>query len=341
MTVTLARPSPLSGAKRESETFRIRVSEPPLAGRPPGYALGDVGHFSLSSQVAPREVDQGGAVGVHVELSGTGNLPSAITPPAREGLEWLAPEVHEQVGAIGQDVFGGKRTFDFVVRARRAGTIDLGEITLPFWDPEAKRYEVARTPLGTIRSKPSAAAAAASGADAPDQALAGLPSPRDKLEGTKSPHAHADDTSFFWLAGVGAWPLAFGVAVAGRATGRRLGHAWRSRKDSPATELKDRVAAARTACAGKDARSADAAIARVLEAATVVHAGVSVRGAVGSEVIERLERAGVRPEAASRLAELLRECEAARFAPDAADVVGARDRWARAQGAIRQLEKRG
>jgi hypothetical protein len=129
--------------------------------------------------------------------------------------------------------------------------------------------------------------------------------------------------------------------VAGRAAARRTQAAWRARRASPAAELKERVAAANAACGLSDGRIADAAIARALEAATVAHAGVSVRGAVGDEVVHRLERAGVRHEAAERFADLLRECEAARFAPEAADVVAARDRWVRAQGAIRRLERRG
>ena len=82
------------------------------------------------------------------------------------------------------------------------------------------------------------------------------------------------------------------------------------------------------------------AIVRALEAAAVAHAGVSVRDAVGGAVVERLERAGVSPQAASSIAELLQECEAARFAPAAPDVVTARGRWLRAQGAIRSLERR-
>jgi hypothetical protein len=105
-------------------------------------------------------------------------------------------------------------------------------------------------------------------------------------------------------------------------------------------ELKERVAAATAACESGDARSADAAIARALEAATVAHAAVSVRGAVAGEALERLEHAGVGREAAARFVDLLRECEKARFAPDAADVVGARNRWLRAKGAIRELERR-
>ncbi len=103
----------------------------------------------------------------------------------------------------------------------------------------------------------------------------------------------------------------------------------------------ERISAAHAACAARDARGADAAIVRVLEAATVVYTGVSVRGAVGEEVAARLERSGVAAAAAKSVAELLRECEAARFAPEAADVAAAQSRWQRAQGAIRTLEKRG
>jgi hypothetical protein len=342
MSVTLVRPRSAAGSKRTTDALHVRVTEPPAAGRPPGYALGDVGRFTLAAQVTPRDLEQGGAVGVHVELSGAGNVPAAIAPPVRTGVEWLAPELHEQLGSIGREAttFGGKRSFDYVVRLHRAGDVDLGEMTLPFWDPDQKHYAVARASLGVVHVKPSAVAPAAS-ADAPDQEmLPGLPGPRDALEGTAPARVHLDDNRLFWLLGVGSWPVAFGFAVAGTAAGRRIARTWRAKKASPATDLKDRVSAADAACRGTDARAVDAAVAHALVAAAIAHAGVNVRGAVGDEVVVRLEGAGVDRAAASRVAELLRECEAARFAPDAADVLAARDRWERAQGAIRELEKR-
>ena len=164
---------------------------------------------------------------------------------------------------------------------------------------------------------------------------------RDRLEGPRGPRAHADDSPVFWIAGVGAWPLAFGAVVAGRAAGRRALAAWRNRRASPEAELRERLEAAIEACGRTDARTADAAIARALEAAALAHAGVNVRGAVAAEVIARLERAGVARASASRVAALLRECEGARFAPEAADIASARDRWVRAHGAIRGLETGG
>jgi oxygen tolerance protein BatD len=340
MHARMASPASVAGAERSAETLRVHVTEPPLAGRPPGYVLGDAGRFSFSAQVSPREVDQGAAVGVHVELSGTGNLPSALGTPAREGVEWLAPEVHDELGPTNHDVFGGKRTFDFVVRLRRAGAVDLGELVLPFWDSDSRKYDIARARLGVVQVRASPAQAGSSQEEA-HSVLPALPAPRDALEGWAAVHTHADDSPIFWIAGIGGCPLAFGVGVAGRAVGRRALARLRGRRLSPGRELKARMAAAVAACRDGDARSADSAIARALEAATVAHAGVSLRGAVDSELVDRLERAGVASDAAARVAELLRECESARFAPEAVDIVAARDRWVRAQGAIRRLERGG
>ena len=340
MRIGLTRPQAAAGTQRASETIVVHASEPPVAGRPPGYAIGDVGRFILTAQVSPREVEEGGAIAVHVELAGTGNLPGTLGTPARQGIEWLTPEIHDEVGPTGRDAFGGKRTFDYVVRPRRHGDVDLGDLTLPFWNPEQRKYEVARASLGSVRVTQSAAASDAP-AEPLKEMLPGLPAARDALAGNSIARAHLDDSPIYWIAGIGAWPAAFAVAVGGRAVGKRVVGAWRRRKASPATELKERLAAATSACSGADARNADAAIARALEAAAVAHAGVSVRGALGTEVVDRLEKAGIGREAASRVADLLRECEAARFAPEAADITTARNRWQRAQGAIRGLERDG
>jgi hypothetical protein len=327
-----------SSSTRASETLRVQVNEPPVAGRPPGYALGDVGRFALNAQVQPREATQGGAVGVHVELSGAGNLPGQVAPPARADVEWLSPEVHDKVGPTGQDGFGGTRSFDYVVRLKSAGTVDLGELRLPFWDPDKKRYEIARAGLGTVQVTPSATA---SSAPAPES-LPGLPGGRDRLEGGVVTRRHLDDSPLFWVFGLGGAPLAFAFSVAGRAAGRRVASAWRRRRTSPLAELQARTAAARVASAQGDARATDAAAARALEAAAVAHAAVNVRGAVGArEIADRLARGGVSRGVADRIGALLGECEDARFSPDTVDPGAARERWSRAQGLIRELEKRG
>jgi BatD DUF11 like domain len=338
MSLTLALPRAAAGQPRTTETFVIHVAEPPLASRPAGFSVGDVGRFTLAAQVQPREVEQGGAVDVQVDLSGTGNLPEAIEPPARDGVEWLAPEVHSALGPTAQGAYGGKRSFDFVVHIKRAGTVDLGELSLPYWDPELRKYSVARAALGTLRVKPTTAAAQTQ-ADAPAERLGGLPPLRDGLESVKVAKKHWDDSPLFWLFGVGGGPLSFGVAVGSRAAARRAQQAWRRRTMSPIAELKERLAAVRAACERSDPRAIDATITRALEAAAVVHAKVGVRGALGAEVVGRLERAGVAPRLAVSISGLLGECEIGRFAPEAADVDASRARAARALEFIADLGK--
>ena len=62
----LARLTDGWNARRVAEDFAIVVTEPPVANRPVGYRLGDVGQFQVSALVQPRRVDEGGSVAVTV-----------------------------------------------------------------------------------------------------------------------------------------------------------------------------------------------------------------------------------------------------------------------------------
>jgi hypothetical protein len=240
----------------------------------------------------------------------------------------------------GGTAWGGTRSFDFVVHVNRAGDVDLGELALPFWDPDQRRYSIARAALGMVHVTANAAAEA-NRSDRATEVLPGLPSLRTTLEGVPAARAHTDDSLWFWIGAVAGGPVLFGLSVGLRAILLRVRTAWRERRTSPASELRERLSAAREACGKGDARAADSAIGRALEAAAIAHAGVNVRGAIGRELTDKLERAGVAPDAATTLAQLLRECETARFSPDATELGAARDRWSRAQAAIARLERRG
>jgi len=99
------------------------------------------------------------------------------------------------------------------------------------------------------------------------------------------------------------------------------------------------MAAAVTACRGSDPRAADAAVARVLRAATVAKVGVNVRDAEGGEVTRRLAGAGVEELLARRVEELIRDCETAQFSPDAAEMSAVRERWEAARDVVGSLRR--
>src|SRR5262249_3224109 len=82
---------------REGQPITLHVAEPPLAGRAIGYQIGDVGSYNLSATVDPRTAEIGGAVAVTVSLSGLGNVPTAVRVPASATVEWLEPQLREDI----------------------------------------------------------------------------------------------------------------------------------------------------------------------------------------------------------------------------------------------------
>ncbi len=327
------------GGERQSEPLKVRVSEPPMEHRPAGYVVGDVGRFTVTADVTPREVERGAAISVTVDVTGIGNVPSSLVVPARPGVTWLDPEVKEDTHVLDEktggapDLWGGSRHFSYVVSPTKEGDVDLGEITLSFYDPRTKAYDVARAALGVVHVKPGAAALP------PDDAkpFANMPGLRKQMGKARGAAAHLDDSNVFF--GLLAMPSALFAIALGT---RRAGRAWKERaaerKTSPIAELKNRSRALDTAMDGDDARAVDGATIRLLESAAVAHASVNVRGVGGEAIASVLTRAGVTADDASELRDLLEACAAARFSPDGAELGDARKRAERARTLVKKLE---
>jgi hypothetical protein len=333
MTLTVSRTRSANGV-RASEALRVHVADPPAAGRPPGFVPGTVGNMKLAAEVSPRETPAGGAISVTLDLEGLGNLPASLPLPVIPGVEWLEPQIHEKLGAQNGR-YGGKRTFAYVVKLHRPGLVDLGDVTLPFYDPETGGYHVARATLGSIHVTPNAAAVDRSEPEAP-KALADLPSIAKGLEGTGAPRAHLTDSRWIWL-GMGAPPVAWLFAIGARAGARRARERIAARAASPQTELKRRMQSADEACANAEtigARAATAAIARALESAAIARLGVNLRGATSEALAVELAETGWEKQKIDELIALVRECEVVRFAPVEGDAREAKERWARARATI-------
>jgi len=340
LTITPMRVSVGRGGERAIDALKIRVTEPPLDHRPPGYKMGDVGRFFLTADVAPRNVQRGGAVAVNVELSGQGNLPAALTVPTRPGVTWLDPDVKEDLHVLdaksigASDVWGGSRRFAYVVQPTQEGDLDLGEIAVPFYDPQSKSYDVAKASLGVIHVTPGAAAPAADDI----KLLPNLPQVRTSLGGTRHAEARWADGNAFWAL-LGMPALAFVFAATGRRAKQSLEQRARQRRESPVADLKQRLRVLGEADLGSDARAIDGATIRVLESAAVAYANVNVRGVGGEAVTSVLTRAGTSAAIADELRDLLEACAAARFSPDGGELEEARKRSKRARALCDKLQK--
>lgn len=320
---------------RESETLTVDVTEPPVQGRPPGYQLGDVGDFALTATVSPREIPQDGAVGITVELRGTGNLPQKLPLPEIRGVEWLENETKDQLGAVREDRFGGTRTFTYVVRLHEHGAIDLGEIRLPYFDPSTRSYGVARAGLGIVNVVKVASRDSGAEEEAPPPPLPDLPPVRRTLEGVK-PETFVTEQSWFW-GGVFGAPVAAVLAVSLQGLGRRVRERRASAAASPQKLAKEARSRAEAALEGADGGAALAAVTSATEAAVLAKTGINVRGASRDRVQRELEDAGVSPDAAKEVLDVLAACEDARFSPAGVTVERAKELWSRAKAATNAL----
>jgi hypothetical protein len=319
---------------RASEQLYVDVVEPPIAGRPAGYAIGDVGDMSLQATVTPRAIFRDGAIGVTIELRGTGNLPGQLTLPVVPGVEWLEPTTRDKLGQMQNDRYGGTRTFSYVVRVHKEGAVDLGEVRLPYYDPDRRTYSVARATLGIVNVAPGEAKDA--GVDVPEVVLAGMPKERRTLEGPH-PQTFVAERGLFWLALFGS-PIACALAIGAQgALGR-----WREKRASAAPSP-DRIARARRAeaddaCRGDDGKAAMGAIARAVEAEVLARTGVNLRGAARDTVKAELEDAGATSGKAESILGVLRACDVERFSPDGVVNETARATWTRGKDALDALD---
>jgi hypothetical protein len=324
MSITLPHVQP---GRRASELLAVDVVEPPAAGRPPGYMLGDVGDMSLQATVTPRTTTQDGAIGVTVELRGTGNLPSQLALPIVPGVEWLEPQLHDKLGPTSSAQYGGTRTFSYVVRMHTAGTVDLGEIKLPYYEPRKGTYATARGSLGIVQVSPGTHVDRA-----PEKAeplLDGMPSVRRERE-ARAERTFVTERVWFWPTVFGS-PLACGLALAGAQAGRRLRERRAQKTASPQSLATERCAEADLACQRNDGKAAMRAIARAIEASVLSQTRVNVRGVDRASAIRELEDAGLDSASVEAIVAWLRSCDDASFSPVDFDIKEARKTWSEAK----------
>ncbi|WP_044244063.1 BatD family protein [Chondromyces apiculatus] len=308
---------------RESNDIAIEVTEPPTDGRPPGYRLGDVGRFSLSAAVQPRQISQGGSVAVTLKVTGSGNFPQTLRVPARTGIEWLDPEKRETLEPRS-GVIAGYRSFGYVVRIEESGKVDLGTLEFPYWDPEQRRYVVERAQLGVIDVTPvtPTAAPAASGTPSatPDtldrrDPFASLPTPRASLTAwTPVPPPRLEGPTLWSL--LAAPPFFAGLLGLGERITRRVRER-RAAGDPPAKLAADALREAGEAATRGDAKETAAASERAIHRAIEAATGLLSRGILIDALVDALMNEGIDRGTATRARDVLADCDAIRFDPSA------------------------
>lgn len=306
-----------------SPALQLKVVEPPEKDRPAGYLVGDVGRYRLEAELSSKQVVQGEFAELVVRIIGEGQTPSKVLLPEQNGVVWEAPSMSGGP-EVQDDVLKGTRTLKYAFQLTQTGTLQLGEVTLPYFDHKARKYAVARVDLGSMGVTPAAAtpgrdhqaddvaavpehtSAAASAVAPMTPRNTALPSPRRTL---------ANYPGWSWwliLLAPGATYMS-GLMLQGTSawTRKRL----ESRKQTARIDLKSAGEALATGNKNSALQLSERALFEAIESAT----GLKARGLMRDDLARVLIQRGLSSEQAGRIQACLVQLEAARYGSEQDD----------------------
>ena len=275
----------------ESERPRLVVLPLPPAGRPDGFQ-GAVGRYAVDVSLDPRTTTTGDAVRLEVTVRGRGYVKPLPAPSisAGEGIEVVSPMEEADIRSMS-DGLGGEKRFSWILVPDRPGVFELPEVRYPYFDPDTRRYAIARgAPLRLeVRGAPDGPAA--------ETAALAAPRPRAGPGG-----ATAWVRSGLFRAAQGAPLVAFALAFLALGGGRR--------RRVTRAELAERTETLLGHWAYADAQGRNASLRQWLADRLE---RPDLLGAQAEEVVDAVSAAGV-PTALGRvLGELLASLDATRY----------------------------
>ncbi|HKA86651.1 MAG TPA: BatD family protein [Haliangiales bacterium] len=124
----------------------IAVDVQPLPpGAPRGFDPGAVGRFEVEASIDRTTLPAGEPLTLDVVVHGTGAIRRMQIPALRiDGIEVTPPhDFDERVDRTGEKI-GGERKYRYLLAPRRGGSLAVGPIEIPYFDPDKGAYETAR-----------------------------------------------------------------------------------------------------------------------------------------------------------------------------------------------------
>ena len=161
VTVTV---DPFAGPQElAADPITVNVLPLPEASQPAGFT-GAVGRFRVALSADQTQVRAGETVSVQVQVSGSGNVkslgaPKLTLPPSARLYEAGENRRVEPGGGGDGDKIGGTAVFSYLVLPRETGTLRLGPVRLPYFDPSSRTYRTAESNSLSVTVSPGVVSA--------------------------------------------------------------------------------------------------------------------------------------------------------------------------------------
>jgi hypothetical protein len=140
----------------KSPPQELKVLELPTAGRPADFH-GAIGTFSIASDVSPAKADVGDPLTLRMRITGSGNFDRVDSTMLDHVDQWKTYPPKSSFNTSDPVGFSGMKTFEQPVIASKAGAQELPGLSFSYFDPNARRYETARSAPLNVSISPSLA----------------------------------------------------------------------------------------------------------------------------------------------------------------------------------------
>ena len=134
--------------------ININVRALPRKDRPKGFK-GGVGDFKLTADLSNDEVKVGESVTLTLSVSGAGNIRDILDPK----LDIEGVKIYSDTPAVDvkgdNDVVVGEKVYKLALVPQQAGPIQIPQISIPYFNPQTDRYELASSAPMTLKALPS------------------------------------------------------------------------------------------------------------------------------------------------------------------------------------------
>lgn len=125
---------------RKSNIVKIKALPLPRDNMPSDFT-GAVGRFDIEAKLSKSKVKAGEAVNLIVTYKGTGNMKDIRPPSLQENQQFTlyGPELSQDIGLRGS-VWGGEKTWKYILVPKAPGEIVFGPFSAVYFDPAEKKY---------------------------------------------------------------------------------------------------------------------------------------------------------------------------------------------------------
>jgi hypothetical protein len=304
---------------RKSRALTVDVMPLPVENRPANFESSNVGKFALAAAIDRAAVKAGEAVTWKVTVRGTGNIRNVRLPKLDhvDGFRVYEPTTKETI-APGEEVHGEK-VYTFLLLPERGGVLKLPALTLAYFEPEAARYEVAKSEALTltVEGDPTKVEAAAPSSPT-ENLLAQQIRPIRKRNNVRSRVGDRLWRGRFAPILLATPPGLWLLVLIGDALRRRLGRDTAGSKRRRARRsARRRLRVAEYHIKAQRPSAFFGECARVIYEHLEYRLGAKVEALTLGELREHLTQRGFSRETAEAVVKELENCDFARFAPSA------------------------